>query len=214
MAMGPDGNLIFTDARTSGVFSINPDSGEIKSVVEADKLLRYGNFDVHPKNSNWVVAIREDHRETEVQNCLVAIDTSTKATHVIAEGADFYLHPRFSPDGERICWVEWCFPDMPWTGTLLFTADWQGGKVSNVTKIAGAAEVESISQPRWSPDGTLGYVSDKTGFWQLYLYKQGTPEPKMLKLKGLEDSEFAHPEWFMGRYVSLDSRRCGQDLRG
>ena len=57
---------------------------------------------------------------------------------------------------------------MPWDGTELWVADVDAnGALTNPTRVAGG-DAESIYQPGWSPDGALYYVSDRTGWWQLY----------------------------------------------
>jgi Tol biopolymer transport system component len=129
-------------------------------------------------------------------NTLVAIDRSTKTVHTVANGQDFYSDGRFSHDGSKICWKQWNHPDMLWTGNQLYVADWDNGKVSNVTYIAGKADKESVSQPRWSLDGTLFFASDRTGYYQLYHLGPGSKEAKHIKLEGLDD---VGPEWWLGR---------------
>ena len=59
--------------------------------------------------------------------------------------------------------------------------------------LAGGRE-ESISQPRWSPDGTLHWISDRTGWWNLYADDGGEG-------RGLApmDAEFARPDWVFGQ---------------
>jgi len=79
----------------------------------------------------------------------------------------------------------------PWTGTLLYTAKWNNGAVEEKKLIAGKAQAESISQPRWNIDGSLFFVSDRTGFWQLYHLEDEDLQPKHLKLEGLENAEFS-----------------------
>jgi hypothetical protein len=58
----------------------------------------------------------------------------------------------------------------------------------------------SIGQPKWSKDGTLWFASDRTGYWQLNYSNGGNGEVQHLKLKGMNDADFSHPEWFLGRY--------------
>lgn len=86
----------------------------------------------------------------------------------------------------------------PWTGTVLYTAKWDNGAISQKTCIAGKAGSESISQPRWNFDGSLYFVSDRTGYWQLYHLKEGF-EAQKVKLEGLETCEFSQPDWLLGR---------------
>ena len=57
---------------------------------------------------------------------------------------------------------------MPWDGTELWVADVKAdGSLGAREKVAGGAD-ESIFQPEWSPDGALYFVSDRTGWWNLY----------------------------------------------
>ncbi len=196
-----DSTLVFADWTTKGVFRSSPNSGERNAIMDADPDVRYADFNVHPTNSDWVLAVKEDHHSSVVQNSLVAIDGATRKVQTLAEGADFYAHPQFSPDGLQVCWTQWDHPDMPWTGTILFTAKWHGygAPLEGLITIAGKARVESISQPRWGLDGSLFFASDRTGYWQLYQMQQGTHEVRQIKLEGLEDVEFAGPEWLLAR---------------
>jgi dipeptidyl aminopeptidase/acylaminoacyl peptidase len=59
--------------------------------------------------------------------------------------------------------------------------------------IAGG-EDESIFQPEWSPAGVLHFVSDRSGWWNLYRWHRGQAEA----LQPLE-AEFGEPLWVFGR---------------
>ncbi len=133
-----DGKLIFADSISNTVFSLDVDSDEATPIVPEDPKVRFADFSVHPSDPRWILAIQEDHHTyPDVVNTIVAIDASEKKVHTIASGQDFYSHPRFSHDGSKICWNQWNHPDMPWTGNELYIADWDGGKASNVTYVAG-----------------------------------------------------------------------------
>ena len=41
------------------------------------------------------------------------------------------------------------------------------GAIAERCKVAGG-DTESICQPKWSPDGVLYFVSDRSGWWNLY----------------------------------------------
>ena len=42
---------------------------------------------------------------------------------VLARGEDFYRAPRVATDGDRIAWISWRHPNLPWDGTELWLAD-------------------------------------------------------------------------------------------
>ena len=65
---------------------------------------------------------------------------------------------------------------MPWDGTELWVGDLAGdGTVTGERRVAGGAD-ESIFQPAWSPSGELHFVSDRTGWWNLYRERDGRSE--------------------------------------
>jgi hypothetical protein len=193
--MGRDGGLIFTDSNTRGVFRMkSPDN--IQSIVEVDAQSRFADFDVHPSDPRWVLAVVEVHEPNSVDNKLAIIDSAAGTSGILCQGADFYQHPKFSHDGKWICWVQWKHPDMPWTGTELYVAAWEDGKIGQPIFVAGKAEKESIAQPKWHSYGGLLFASDRTGFHQLYLYDPISNETKKVAIKGYEDAELGGPDMF------------------
>ncbi len=87
----------------------------------------------------------------------------------LASGHDFYSTPRLSPDEGTLLFLSWDHPDMPWDGTEL----WEGalnesGQLEEPRCIAGSRH-EAIFAPGYLPDGRSVYVSDRSGFWNLYL---------------------------------------------
>ena len=57
---------------------------------------------------------------------------------------------------------------MPWVATELWVGEiLADGAIGNARRIAGGPD-ESIVQPEWSPDGDLVFVSDRSGWWNLY----------------------------------------------
>jgi Tol biopolymer transport system component len=196
-----DGNIIFTDGNTDGVFCLSPSRGEVEEIVAGDSKVRFADFGPHPLDSQIILAVQEDHREKEVENRVVVIDKKSKEACVVVQGADFYSHPKFSPDGRRVSWVQWMHPDMPWTGSELYVADWKDGIVGEKTKIAGKAGEECIVSPKWLFDGSLMFASDKTGFWQVYRYDVTTNQVEQLVTEGFEDADLGAREVLLGLYV-------------
>jgi dipeptidyl aminopeptidase/acylaminoacyl peptidase len=154
-----------------------------------------------------MIWVREDHTTgaAEPVNTLVDLPLDgSRPPRVLASGNDFYAAPRLSRDGARLAWLEWHHPNMPWDGTELWvgslTAD---GTVADKRKVAGG-DAESVFQPEWSPDGVLHFISDRTGWWNLYRLAGDAAQP----LYRLE-AEFGSPQWTFrqSRYAFAAARR-------
>ncbi|HSN75844.1 MAG TPA: prolyl oligopeptidase family serine peptidase, partial [Anaerolineae bacterium] len=144
---------------------------------------------------NRLICIREDHSDPSDQavNTVAAVSLETGATTVLVAGNDFYSSPRLSPDGKRLAWLTWNHPNMPWDGCELWVAEIDGvGGVTAPRQVAGGA-AESIFQPEWSPDGVLHFVSDRSGWWNLYRWHAG----EVAALCPME-AEFGGPQWVFG----------------
>lgn len=162
---------------------------------------------------NRLILIREDHssRHKEPVNALVALPLDARqepaSGTVLVSGGDFYCSPRLSPDGRHLAWITWNHPNMPWDGTELWTAPIKpDGLLGTHQKIAGGHD-ESIFQPEWSPDGILHFISDRTGWWNLYRWNDGRIQPLCPM-----DAEFGEPQWSLGTttyaFHSPDSLIC------
>ena len=163
---------------------------------------------LHDARRNRLVAIREDHRPGDIDavTTLVGIDLATGDMQVLAEGHDFFASPCLSPDGRSLAWLTWDHPDMPWDASVLWQAGVAAdGTLSNVCRIAdgdggngsnpgvGADAGESIFQPSWSPRGELHFVSDRSGWWNLYKLSDAA-----VKALWPMAAEFGVPQWAFG----------------
>jgi dipeptidyl aminopeptidase/acylaminoacyl peptidase len=137
------------------------------------------------------VCVRERHQGEEVVNELVALPTDGSAEPwVVASGHDFYAAPRPSPDSRRLAWLTWDRPCMPWDGADLWVADLgPDGRLGPARHVAGGPQ-ESVVQPEWSPEGVLHFVSDRSGWWNLYCEGHGQVE-SLLPMA----AEFADAPW-------------------
>jgi dipeptidyl aminopeptidase/acylaminoacyl peptidase len=148
---------------------------------------------------NRLICVCEDPTlsEQEPVNSLVSVDLETGEVKVLVAGSDFYAAPCLSPDGSQLAWLTWNHPNMPWDGTQLWIANLDhAGSLEGMTCIAGG-EQESICEPKWSPDGSLYFASDRTGWWNLYRYNcQGSIEA----LCPME-AEFGYPHWVFGESI-------------
>lgn len=158
--------------------------------AESD-VLRFADFSAHPTAPSLLLTIVEDHTEdtpSTVVNTLALLDVSAAEPklHPIASGADFYASARWSPSGKYLSWIQWNHPDMPWEGSELWVAEvnrGEGGEIvveQAVVKGSGKhvagkkGDVESVSQARWAKEeDTLVFLSDRTGFYELFKYSAG-----------------------------------------
>lgn len=147
-----------------------------------------------------MVCVREDHSSSwrEAVNTVVAIDLERGGSRVLVSGASFYSSPRISPDGSTLAWLSWNHPNMPWDGCELWVAELlDDGSLGKRHLVAGGAD-ESIFQPSWSPGGVLHFVSDRSGWWNIYraALDFGSVEP-VCAMEAL-DKEFGRPAWVFG----------------
>jgi len=166
--------------------------------------LRYADGRVFA-GGRLIVCVREFHGEGEPVNELVVLPADgSSEPKVIATGRDFYAAPRPSPDGSSLAWLAWDHPHMPFEGTDLCVADLASdGSLSNGRRVAGS-EQESIFQPEWSSDGLLYFVSDRTGWSNLYVERDGE-----VHALTSEEAELGYPQWVfdLSRYAFLADGR-------
>jgi dipeptidyl aminopeptidase/acylaminoacyl peptidase len=158
--------------------------------------LRYADA-VVDRRRHRIVCVREAHRKSgsSAVNTVVSIDLAGGGEgEVIVEGNDFYSSPRLSPDGNHLAWLAWDHPNMPWDGTELWVASLnKDGSLRDRRRVAGGVD-ESIFQPEWSPDGTLYFVSDRTGWWNL---RRLVGEERIEPLTEMA-VEFGSAQWVFG----------------
>lgn len=151
---------------------------------------------VFDRQNNRIICVYEDHTDVtkEASNSLVGVELDgDHKIQLLVSGNDFYASPRLSPDGSRLAWLTWNHPNMPWDGTELWVGELKAdGSLGNTQKIAGDLD-ESIFQPQWSPDGKLYFVSDRTGWWNIYRWQDENVEA----LTQME-AEFGQPQWNFG----------------
>jgi dipeptidyl aminopeptidase/acylaminoacyl peptidase len=156
------------------------------------------------------VCVRKRHEDGKVVNELVALPADGGSPPVVlASGRDFYASPRCSPDGRRLAWLEWDHPNMPWNATDLQVAELDaGGAVLGDPATVAGGPGESVFQPEWSPDGMLHFVSDRSGWWNLYRLAPETGGGRVQPLAPMEE-EVGAAQWRFGmsRYAFLPGGR-------
>lgn len=188
-----DGTVYFSNFADQRLYRQEPGARPTPITPEAD--LRYADAVVDHRRGR-LVCVREDHSRAgrEAVNAIVSVNvTAVHRGDVLVAGNDFYSSPRLSPDGSRLAWLTWNHPNMPWDGTELWVGELKDdGSISEAKLVAGGLD-ESIFQPEWSPEGVLHFVSDRSGWWNLYCWRDGRVEP-LVEM----EAEFGRPQWVFG----------------
>ncbi|HEY3139233.1 MAG TPA: S9 family peptidase [Blastocatellia bacterium] len=198
------GTVYFSDFTDQRLYRQEP--GSAPRAITSTSKMRYADGVIdHPRN--LIYCVREDHTsgDRDAVNTLVKVNVGgDKAGEVIVSGNDFYSSPRLSPDGNHLAWLTWNHPNMPWDGCELWIGDLEEAGRITQSKLVAGGKSESVFQPQWSPGGVLHFVSDRTGWWNLYRLRGGLIE----SLCEME-AEFGAPQWTfkMSTYAFESERR-------
>ena len=167
---------------------------------------RYADLSPAP-DGHSAVAVREDHRGAgEASNAVVRLDVAQSADEgqLLFNQSDFVAWPRISGDGKRLALVAWDHPAMPWDSTQLWVGELTAAGLSNPRVIAGGLG-ESVLEPQWAADGSLYFLSDRSGWWNLYRWRdghdagraEGNDEGTIQAVLEI-DAELGGPTWQLG----------------
>ena len=177
-----NGTVWFSNFDDQRVYRIDPGAEPVPVTPEPATRWaeRYADLQVSP-DGHRVAAVRERHLENgDVVNDVVLL-TGDGRVEAVAAGHDFYAAPRFAPTGS-LAWLSWDHPNMPWDGTELWLE-------RAAAPTAGGPD-ESVSQPRWGPDGVLHWISDASGWWNVYRNGERLAPA---------DAELGGPDWVFGQ---------------
>ena len=198
----PDGFLFanFADqrlylCRTGG--AAEPEPLTAASEAAAD---RFADFVLSP-GGDEVWCVRERHADGRITRAIVAVPLdgsaadAADAVRVLVSGSDFYAFPAPSPDGRALAWICWDHPRMPWDGTELRMAMIGDPR----QRVVMGGDQESVLAPVWRDDHSLYAVSDRSGWWNLYVadLAGSAAAPRPLSPRA---EEFAAPLWQLGTY--------------
>lgn len=187
------GTAYFVNKTDQDIYRVN---GTLESTIEpitnSGRNERFADL-VVDKHGN-LICVRELHsKESEATNDLVHINSNNGNISVLHHGHDFYASPRVSPDGNRIVFLAWDHPNMPWDGTQLYSGRLRdSGEIAETTIVAGGTE-ESVVQPTWLDNERLAYVSDESGFWNICVH-----DPSGVYAITDERAEYGFPLWSFG----------------
>lgn len=157
---------------------------------ESEGKVRFSCFRIDPAHRR-VLCLREDMRDDDVEPVAAIVSLSLDGPnddfgvelvagrhrpragddHPVGVDSppDFLSDPVVSPDGTQLAWVSWSHPRMAWDGSWLKVASLGPEGIDDVRVVAGA-EDESVEQPSWLDDGRLLFLSDRTGWSNVYVW--------------------------------------------
>jgi len=205
--LATEGTVVFSNGRDRRLYRTTAHEAPSPLTPELGDV-RYADMSLDATRDR-VICVVEDHTGPAVINDLRHVSLGGGEPRTLVRGNDFYSTPRVSPDGRRLCWLTWNQPNMPWDGTELWVAEFDAaGELVRPRRVAGGAE-ESIFQPAWSPDSTLYFVSDRTGWWNLY----SAGDDGATAVAPME-AECGRPQWGfrMATYAFLDASRVAMTV--
>ncbi|MDO3704064.1 prolyl oligopeptidase family serine peptidase [Micromonospora sp. C28SCA-DRY-2] len=169
--------------------------GLLRSRRQGDELelVRRGAIGDLTVGDGELLAVRESEQGDE----LIAVSlTEAQQMRTLVASSGFLGAPRPGPG--LLAWTAWSDHDMPWDACEVWVASYSpGGRIGSPVKVAGDPD-ESAVEPRWGPDGALYFVSDRSGWWNLYRWDGHTVEA-VAPIAG----ECAAEPWELG-YASYD----------
>ena len=196
-----NGIVYFCNAEDQSVYRFDGQLTQLTQTSDEEEA-RYADFIVST-DQKYLICVRERHTGSDVINDLISISLNEKdssgefaSVKVLHSGFDFYSFPRLTKQGHRLCWTCWNQPDMPWDAAELWVADFHSdGSLSAAHRVAGGGEGDSqysVYQPSWSDDGVLHYISDSSGWTNIYSCRDG-----LLNALTPIDREFGIPQWVL-----------------
>ncbi len=158
-----DATLFFVEETDQRVYRLDPGCDPVP-LTRSDA--RFGGLTVDPSRPR-LLAIRESGVPPE--RALVALDFNARDSlgTPLLETPQFLSAPSMSPDGQKVAWTSWPKDGHPDRGAALYYADLHDETPLRPTLVVDYAE-KAIAQPLWSPDGHLFFLSDQSGWWNLY----------------------------------------------
>jgi dipeptidyl aminopeptidase/acylaminoacyl peptidase len=161
--------------------------------------VRHADIRTSP-DGRWLVAVRERHLGGhDVVNEIVLLDANSPSDpSVVFDAADFVSSPRFA-DANRLRWIAWDHPDMPWSSTRLVECelDPATGRIGDRRVIADGA---SLMQPVGDT-----VISDRSGWWNLWEIASDGTQTAIAPI----EAEVGGPAWVFGdrHHLALDDGR-------
>ncbi|MES1924138.1 prolyl oligopeptidase family serine peptidase [Salinisphaera sp. T31B1] len=197
-----DGTLWFVNAADQAIWQ-RAAGAEPTPLTDTRDITRFADLQVDPVNDRLIVVAETPQADRQPQASIETVALADGRRRSIACGHDFYASPRLSPAGDRLVWLAWQHPDMPWDATELWQASIDtDGTIGEPVRLW--APSVSLFAPVFDPDGRLYVVCDADDWWNLYREAVPTPasavsDDRVFEQLTHEAGEFGVPQWVFGQ---------------
>jgi dipeptidyl aminopeptidase/acylaminoacyl peptidase len=151
----------------SGLYRLDLATGALEAGRGGDGFL-YGNLRSCPAG---LLAVRGWEGGDEI----ILVDHGGERIQVLTASAGFLGEPHLK--GQELAFLEWDEDQAPWDGSRLVVARRRTDGSFEQGKVVAGGAAESVTQPVWGPGGGLYYMSDRSGWWNLYLWDGQRHQP-------------------------------------
>lgn len=190
------GQLWFVNADDQAIWRRDRD-GRLQTLTDPDDDVHFADLQLDARHERLFVVAETPRAGGEPRATIEVIDGEGRR-QCVASGHDFYASPRLSPAGDRLVWLAWKHPDMPWDATELWQAPIAADGAIGEPVRRWAPGV-SLFSPVFDPQSRLHIVCDADDWWNIYregeAYAVDTPFEQLTR----ETSEFGLPQWVFGQ---------------
>ncbi|MGB7756136.1 MAG: prolyl oligopeptidase family serine peptidase [Salinisphaera sp.] len=185
----------FVNAADQAIWMRDPD-GNLSAITDADAEIRFADLQYDARFGR-LIAIAEDLDESlDEPSARVVSVHRDGSVHTLASGHDFYASPRLSPDSDRLVWLAWNHPHMPWDVSELWQASIDTDGLVGEPQPLWQPEDTSLFGPVFDPNGRLHVVADIDNWWNIHREREHAHGFEALTA---EHGEFGVPQWVFGQ---------------
>jgi acetyl esterase/lipase len=197
--------IFFVDDREGALHRLTPDRHPVR--IGGHSTERYGDLSGHPDPDLLFCVVERERGGTEPEHLIGSWHARRQEFSPLCRGSDFYLAPRVDSTGTRLAWIEWDHPRLPWQGTRLRIGRIDRTGQLRESRLVAGGKTETVIEPLWGRGGWLYFLSDRSGFSNLYRWHPHQGIQCLSRLK----AELGRPSWNLGQscYGLFGDERIG-----
>ncbi|MEE6260164.1 S9 family peptidase [Plantactinospora sonchi] len=162
------GGMPYLFTTSGALVAVNAATGQLSAPSgRTSDAFTYGDL---AGGDGQVLVVREHDRGDQ----LIALAPASGRLRVLLATDGFLASPRVHED--RLAWMQWASDVMPWDSCEIWIADYSPVQGLRRPRRVAGGPTESAIQPHWGADGTLYFMSDRSGWWNLYRWRDGRAE--------------------------------------